>query len=154
MSAKILSFPSATQGGAADTRYEPLRTLSAIEVERLRERVTWVSGRHNLHMKAIAQNIHNQLWVTFNVARVEDIHCRHFEAAMQVVNKADDDLIVFGRFLGDIRALFVKEVLRGNVPWTPAIQTKWCRRLGNELPDRPDWRAMAVAIEKMQEVKL
>lgn len=89
--------------------------------------------------------IYNHLRVAFNVARWQDIPTDQHAAAMALIESKDASAKQFLVFLRDVRDYFDREVLGGNLPWTPSIQKKLSQEMGRRviLPPKVDWLALA-----------
>lgn len=89
--------------------------------------------------------VYNHLRVAFNVARWQDIPTDQHAAAMALIESKDASAKQFLVFLAEVRDYFDKEVLGGNLPWTPSIQKKLSQEMGRRviLPPKVDWLALA-----------
>lgn len=89
--------------------------------------------------------VYNHLRVVFQVARWQDIPTEQHAAAMALVESKAASSKQFLDFLCEVRAYFDKEVLGGNLPWTPSIQKKLSQEMGRRviLPPKVDWLALA-----------
>jgi hypothetical protein len=87
----------------------------------------------------------NHLRVAFQVAKWQDIPTEQFPAALALIDSKKEPSAQFCRFVMDARDWFEKNVMGGGEPWTPAIQRKLRKELGQKvaLPARVDWLALA-----------
>ncbi len=137
-------LPSIRKTGAYIAR-EAMRPALTLEQQRelsaavLRATTGWIFG------KGSQQWVYNHLRIAFQVARWQDIPTEQHAAALALVESKAASSEQFLAFISEARAYFDKEVLGGNLPWTPSIHRKLSQEMGRRviLPPKVDWLALA-----------
>jgi len=137
-------LPSIRKTGAYIAREAMRPALTAEQQREISEAVRkattgWIFGDGSQNW------IYNHLRVAFQVARWQDIPTDQHAAAMALIESKDASAKQFLVFLRDVRDYFDREVLGGNLPWTPSIQKKLSQEMGRRviLPPKVDWLALA-----------
>lgn len=144
MSAQILYFPSNGRTFQSTPQDYP---ITFNQVEEIREQSRWSAKIFKDNSELVTKHIYNKLRVTFCVQRLEDIPQQHYEEALSLIEQAREELWDFNGFIQDLQKLFAINILKNGDPWTPNTKTKWRKNLAKQLPERPDWRALAREIE-------
>jgi hypothetical protein len=150
MTAQILYFPS---NGLAYKPNPQDHSISYAQAEIIRERAQWASRLFDNNKELITKHIYNKLRVIFCVQHIEDIPYQYFEEALNLIEQADNEICDFAFFIRDLEQKFAVNVLRNGDPWTSNTKGKWRKKLAQQFPERPDWRALAKEIENYKELK-
>lgn len=139
MSAQILSFPM---------RKSPQQLVVELQDEyeirmRLRKAISDCGRRTSINDNKVSTHAANYLRVLYKVQDTNEIPKESLQEAIRIVGLMDEACNELHLLKRSLDHWFLDEVIAAGTPWTPAIKSKFTRKLREKLPNRPDWKALA-----------
>ncbi|MEW8252371.1 MAG: hypothetical protein AB2660_15295 [Candidatus Thiodiazotropha sp.] len=151
MTTNIIAFQPEKRGQQAIELYELYQPISNSQFRELTSEANDAGSWFESNGLMITKHVNNRLKYHFNVSRIEDIPRVWFDEALSIINQAKEEAKEFYWFHKDLLGMFAEKVIRDGIPWVPSLRKKWCKKMGKDLPDRPNWQALAEEIAAYEE---
>lgn len=144
MSAQIIQFPRKAQPVSAPLN-ETLRSSRAQRAT-IQDLIVSIGRGHALsHSGQTTVQVRNFLLVRYRVQSIQDIPPESLPEVIGILHDMRDAVAMLEREWRELKKRFDHECLGAGVAWVPWIKRKM-RSLKEELPERPDWSALATRV--------